>query len=99
MHLCISVYGYAAFIASLKPESPSTEAIKISLTPLFLISFITDSQNLADSFSPIYIPKISLTPSRSTPRIVYAALDINPSFRSYLVMYGVHKYNGIYFFK
>ena len=76
MHLCISVPANTAFIASLKPERPSTDAIRISLTPLFLISLITDSQNLADSFSPMYMLKISLTPSRSTPMIVYAAFDI-----------------------
>lgn len=64
MHLCISVSGYAAFIASLKPDSPSTDAMSISLTPLFLISLITDNQNLADSFSPIYISeKMSLLSS------------------------------------
>ena len=99
MHLCISVPANTAFIASLKPDSPSTDAMRISFTPLFFISLITDSQNLADSFSPIYIPRISLAPSRSTPRIVYAAFDINPAFRSYLVVYGVHKDYCIYFFK
>ena len=60
-----------SLIASLKPESPSTEAIRISFTPLFLISVITESQNFADSFSPIQIPSTYFNPSRSTPIAVW----------------------------
>ena len=40
-------------MASKNPVNPSTEAINISLTPLFFKSFKTVSQNLADSLPPI----------------------------------------------
>ena len=41
------VLGNTVSIASGKPFSPSQQAIKISLTPRFLSSFITETQNLA----------------------------------------------------
>lgn len=56
MHLCCTVFGYAALMASFIPDSPSEQIIKISFTPRFFKSFNTPSQNLADSFSPIHIP-------------------------------------------
>ena len=49
--LLVSVFGKTASIAFVKPVSPSTQAIKISSTPLFLMLFITDVQNFALSFS------------------------------------------------
>ncbi len=70
MHLCCTVFGYAALMASFIPDSPSEQIIKISFTPRFFKSFNTPSQNLADSFSPIHILSISFFPSESTPSTI-----------------------------
>ena len=60
--------------------NPSTDTIKISLTPLFLISVSTFNQYLEVSFCPIHIPNTSLIPSRFIPIAIYAALfTIRPS--------------------
>lgn len=59
---CWTVLGNAALIASLIPVKLSQHNIKISLTPRCFNSFNTPSQYLADSFSPIHIPNISLNP-------------------------------------
>jgi len=76
MHRCTSAFGYAAFIASFIPVSPSTQNISTSSTPLFLRSFNTPSQNFDDSLSPIQIPKISLLPSTVIPITTYAARSL-----------------------
>ena len=73
--------GKAAVIASGKPFSPSTTAIRTSWTPRFFNSFITEIQNLAPSFPAIYQPvgecvhspqgyrpRTLRKPSRLTPR-------------------------------
>lgn len=41
INLCISVSGNAAFMASMKTLSPSTNAMMMSFTPLFLGPFST----------------------------------------------------------
>lgn len=61
-HNCILVLGKTALMASLKPERPSLQAIKMSSTPLFLRSLQTSSQKLALSCSPIQMPGISFWP-------------------------------------
>src|SRR5436190_21708198 len=49
MQVCTTVCAKTAPIASGKPLSPSTTAIRTSLTPRVLSSFITFNQNLAPS--------------------------------------------------
>src|SRR5215207_8614340 len=49
MQVCTTVSGKTALIASGKPFSPSTTAMRISPMPRFLSSFMTRSQNLAPS--------------------------------------------------
>src|SRR5829696_159478 len=49
MQVCTTVSGKTALIASGKPLSPSTTAMRISPMPRFLSSFMTRSQNLAPS--------------------------------------------------
>lgn len=83
MQVWTVVSGKAAVIASGKPFSPSTTAIRISWTyeegqetvrgtvsPTIGLhsSFVTDSQNLAPSLSVIHSPRTSRSPSRVTPR-------------------------------
>jgi REP element-mobilizing transposase RayT len=46
----------------INPESPSMQQMRMSSTPLCLISFSVLSQNLAPSFSPIHMPRISFIP-------------------------------------
>jgi len=46
MQVWTTVWGNTAVIASGKPFSPSTTAIRMSPMPRFLSSFITRSQNL-----------------------------------------------------
>src|SRR5207237_7606403 len=67
MHSCTSVLGKTVSIASGKPFSPSTQAIKMSVTPRFLSSVTTCSQNLAPSVCAIHNPKTSFKPSIVTP--------------------------------
>ena len=57
------VSGKAAVIASGKPFSPSTTAIRMSWTPRLRSSVITESQNFAPSFSAIQSPRTSRSPS------------------------------------
>ena len=54
--------GMTAVIASGKPFSPSTTAIRMSSTPRLRSSFITRSQNFAPSVCSIHRPRISLWP-------------------------------------
>src|SRR3989338_6323089 len=58
----ISVFPKTEIIAPSNPLSPSIDAIRISLTPLLLMSVSTLIQNFADSVSPIQIPKTSFSP-------------------------------------
>ncbi len=64
---CTSVLGKTASMASGNPLSPSTHAMKMSLTPRFFISVITFSQNLAPSLCSSQIPRTSLSPSKLIP--------------------------------
>src|SRR5215813_12182053 len=57
MHNCTSVWGKILSIASGKPFSPSTQAIKMSLTPRFFSSVTTCNQNLAPSVCAIHKPQ------------------------------------------
>ena len=66
-----SACGNTALMASGKPVKPSTEAIRMSLTPRLAISLRTPSQNLEDSFLDSHRPKHSFLPSRLTPRAIY----------------------------
>src|SRR6266704_1380031 len=54
-------------MASGKPVSPSTQAMKRSFTPRFCSSVKTENQNLASSVCAIHIPRSSFCPSISTP--------------------------------
>jgi hypothetical protein len=47
MHVCTVVCGNAASIASARPFSPSTTAMRMSLTPRLRSSLKTFSQNFA----------------------------------------------------
>src|SRR3954469_9219090 len=64
MQVCTVACGNTEVIASGKPLSPSTTAIRISLRPRVLSSFITLSQNLAPSLCSIQSPSTSLSPIR-----------------------------------
>ena len=48
-------------------------AIRISSTPWFFNPFRIESQNLALSFCPIYIPRTSFLPDISIPMAIYTA--------------------------
>src|SRR6478672_1293197 len=57
MQVCTTVCGNTDVIASGKPLSPSTTAMRISLTPRALSSLTTLSQNLAPSVCSIQSPR------------------------------------------
>jgi len=57
-----------------QPLRPSTTPIRMSLTPRFLSSLITRSQNFAPSVCSIQMPSTSLRPSAVTPIARYTAL-------------------------
>src|SRR6202035_412483 len=59
--------GNTAVIASGKPLSPSTTAIRTSWVPRLRSSVITRSQNFAPSVCSIHSPRISLWPEQRTP--------------------------------
>src|SRR5690606_21435279 len=61
MHSWIFVSGKAVLMASGKPLRPSTQAIRMSLTPRFCSSVSTLSQNLAPSFS-VVIARLTFNP-------------------------------------
>ncbi len=63
MQVCTAVRGNTVPMASGKPVSPSTTAIRISCRPRAWSSFITLSQNLAPSVCSIHSPSTSLSPS------------------------------------
>ena len=64
------------------PLRPSTTAIRQSLMPRALSSFMTRSQNLAPSLCSIHSPRISLVPSRRMPIArCTALLRTDPSSR------------------
>src|SRR6266576_1097788 len=67
MQVCTTVWGNTEVIASGKPLSPSTTAIRISWTPRLRSSVITRSQNLAPSVCSIHSPRISLWPEQRRP--------------------------------
>src|SRR5208337_2585865 len=75
-------FGKTATMASGKPLSPSTMAMRMSSTPRVFNSFMTRSQNLAPSFCSSHRPRISLVPSARTPSATYTALlRTSPSSR------------------
>ena len=84
-------------MASEKLFKPSTEAIRISLTPLFLVSFIMESQNLLLSASPIHIPRISFWPFKSIQIAIYTAFFT--TIPSYGIMDCIHKHYRVYALK
>src|ERR1700722_20291989 len=63
MHVCTTACGNTDVIASGKPLSPSTTAMRMSLTPRALSSLTTFSQNLAPSVCSIHGPRTSFSPS------------------------------------
>src|SRR5215510_5568778 len=67
MHNCTSVLGKTVSMASGKPLSPSTQAMKMSCTPRFFSSVITCSQNLAPSVCATHKPRTSFKPLSFTP--------------------------------
>ena len=77
MHVCTVVLGKIASIASGKPASPSTHAIRMSRTPRCLRSVSTCIQNFAPSVSWNHMPSTSRSPSSVTPKreVQRAALD------------------------
>ena len=68
MQVCTVVSGKAAVIASGKPFSPSTTAMRTPWTPRLRSSFMTPSQNFAPSVSAIQSPSTSRWPSPVMPR-------------------------------
>lgn len=82
MQVWTTVSGNTEVIASGKPLSPSTTAIRMSWTRRFLSSLITRSQNFAPSACSIQMLRISLCPEQRTPIARYTArLPTNPSLR------------------
>ena len=73
MQVCTTVRGNTVVIASGKPLSPSTTAIRMSWQPRLRSSVITRSQNFAPSVCSIQIPRISLCPEQRTPIARYTA--------------------------
>src|SRR6516165_2954534 len=63
MQVCTMACGNTEVIASGKPLSPSTTAMRMSLTPWALSSLTTLSQNLAPSVCSIQSPSTSFSPS------------------------------------
>src|SRR6202008_3504203 len=68
MQVCTTVCGNTDVIASGKPLSPSTTAMRMSLTPRALSSLTTLSQNLAPSVCSIHSPRTSFSPSGLSAR-------------------------------
>ena len=60
MQVWTTAFGKTAMMASGKPFSPSTTAIKISAMPRFFSSIITRIQNFAPSVCSIQMPRTSL---------------------------------------
>ena len=60
-----SAFGKAVCIASINPDSPSTDAIRISRTPRFFNPLSTFSQYFELSVAPSQIPK-----NRKYPKIM-----------------------------
>ena len=63
MHVCTTVLGKIASIASGKPFRPSTQQIRMSCTPRCLRSVRTCIQNFAPSVCWNHIPSTSRSPS------------------------------------
>src|SRR6476619_6837458 len=74
MQVCTLANGKTVVMASGKPLSPSTTAIRMSSTPRLRNSFMTFNQNLAPSFCSIQMPSTSLLPSVAMPSARYTAL-------------------------
>src|SRR6187551_1960206 len=99
--------GKTARMASGKPFNPSTTARSTSSTPLFFISVMTRSQNLAPSFCSSQRPRISFVPSARTPRAMWTAFAIglepvapqwltaHEAFVANLHAQGLKEHNGI----
>src|SRR4051794_8409618 len=82
MQSCTCVFGYTVWIASGKPFSPSTQAIRMSRTPRLRISVRICSQNLAPSVALVHKPSTSFCPPRSTPMATNTArFSTRPSCR------------------
>src|SRR6185369_3769829 len=76
MHNCTSVCGKTLSIASGKPFSPSTQAIKMSLTPRFFSSVTTCSQNfgpfrLRDPQAEYFLQSVHRDANRQVNRFVF----------------------------
>src|ERR1051326_6758419 len=95
MHNCTRVWGKTLSMASGKPVSPSTHAMKISLTPRFCSSVSTASQNLAPSFCESHIPSSSLFPLSVTPSAKYTALLLTRWFSLTLTRQAVQVDNRV----
>jgi hypothetical protein len=67
MRTCVMVFGKTDSIASEKPLSPSTQAMKMSQTPRFHHPVDSESQNFAPSLSAVHSPSVSYLPSTLTP--------------------------------
>src|SRR5438309_7565734 len=74
VQVCTVVRGQVASIASGNPVRPSQQTISTSRTPRLRSSAQTPAQNLAPSVGCTQIPSTCLTPSRSTPTAMWAAL-------------------------
>src|SRR5574344_2199597 len=70
MHNCTTALGNTASMASGKPLSPSTQAMKMSCTPRLRSSVTTCSQNLAPSVWASHRPSTSFSPAMVMPMAI-----------------------------
>src|SRR6516165_10451089 len=95
MQVCTTVCGNTDVIASGKPLSPSTTAMRMSLTPRALSSLTTLSQNLAPSVCSIHSPRTSFSPSGLSASATYTTLFLTRPSSRILDPQGVEKHHRI----
>ncbi len=87
--------GNTEVIASGKPLSPSTTAIRMSWVPRLRISVITRSQNFAPSVCSIQRPRISSWPQQRTPIARYTAPVVDHALVADLHLDRVEEHDGV----
>src|ERR1700731_2513646 len=95
MQVWTTAWGNTEVIASGKPLSPSTTAIRMSWVPRLRSSVITRSQNFAPSVCSIHSPRISFVARATHPkRQVYRPV-VDHSFVADLYADRVEEHDGV----
>src|SRR5258707_1943805 len=95
MQVWTTARGNTEVIASGKPLSPSTTAIRMSWVPRLRSSVITRSQNFAPSVCSIHSPRISLWPEQRTPNRQVNRPAVDHAFVADLHADRVEEHDGV----